>query len=160
MDAATINRWVKSLGRTYDELVREGVVPDRPLTPLLSGGESEELIQSSAPGVKLWFWAETKRLEKVMITLIQSVEGQEVYAGELPAPFVLRMDQNGVRELLGKPLESKGPVKLPGGLGMRGGWDAYLLQEKTHPSARVGFSYTADMKVKTLAFALLNPGHD
>ncbi|MNP84668.1 hypothetical protein D3C76_1840770 [compost metagenome] len=70
------------------------------------------------------------------------------------------MDQAGVRALLGKPMESKGPVKLPGGLGMRGGWDAYRLQEKTHHNARVGFSYTADMKVKTLAFALLNPGHD
>jgi hypothetical protein len=160
MQAAIINRWVKNLGRNYDDLVSEGVIPDQPLAPLLSGDVSEELIQSPVPGVSLWFWTQTKRLEKVMITLLQSVEGQEVYAGELPAPFALKMDKNSVHELLGKPMESQGPVKLPGGLGMRGGWDAYRLQEKTHHNARVGFSYTADMKVKTLAFALLNPGHD
>lgn len=160
MDAVTITRWIKNLGRPYGALVAENIIPNQPLTPLISGSVSEESIQSPAPGVKLWFWAETKQLEKVMITLIQSVDGQAVYAGELPAPFTLNMDQAGVRALLGTPMESKGPVKLPGGLGMRGGWDAYRLQEKTHNNARVGFSYTADMKVKTLTFALLNPGHD
>lgn len=51
-------------------------------------------------------------------------------------------------------------MKLPGGLGMQGGWDAYRLQEQMHSNARIGFTYTADMNVKTLAFARLNPGHD
>lgn len=55
----------------------------------------------------------------------------------------LGMDQHGVRELLGKPLEYRGPVKLPGGLSMQGGWDAYRLQEQAHSNARIGFTYTA-----------------
>lgn len=158
MDASTINRWVKSLGRTFDELVAEGIIPHMPLQELYEGRDWLDI--EPVPGVGMEFWADTRRLEKVLFTLIPTEHGDPVYTGELPAPFTLNMDQAGVRALLGKPMESKGPVKLPGGLGMRGGWDAYRLQEKTHHNARVGFSYTADMKVKTLAFALLNPGHD
>ncbi|WP_248803588.1 DUF6392 family protein [Pseudomonas sp. MWU13-2100] len=158
MDSATVNRWVKSLGRHYDQLVAEGTIPSMPLQELYEGRDWLDI--EPAPGVGMEFWTDTKRLEKVLFTLIPTEHGDPVYKGELPVPFSLKMDQAGVRALLGKPMESKGPVKLPGGLGMRGGWDAYRLQEDTHPNARVGFSYTADMMVKTLAFALINTDHD
>lgn len=158
MNATTINLLVKSLGLNFDELVANGEISNQPMTKLYDESDWLTLVQES--GLELNFWAETKRLEKVLISLIPTEKGDPVYMGELPAPFSLNMDQAGVRALLGKPMESKGPVKLPGGLGMRGGWDSYRLQEKTHPNAQVGFSYTADMKVKTLAFTLLNSGHD
>lgn len=158
MDASTINRWVKSFGLTYEELVAKGDICNQPMTKLYD--DSEWLTLTPESGLELDFWAESKRLEKVLISLIPTEKDDPVYTGQLPAPFSLNMDQAGVRAILGEPMESKGPVKLPGGLGMRGGWDAYRLQEKTHQNVRIGFSYTADMKVKTLAFTLLNPNHN
>lgn len=160
MDAATINRWTESLGCTYEELVAGGMISSsQPLTELFKG--DDELIQNPTPGISLWFWAETRRLEKIIITLIKTVDDQTIYTGGLPPPFSLKMNKIGVYALFGEPMQSKGPAKIPGSGGqISGGWDAYRLQERIHPNARVGFSYTADMKVKTLAFALIDPGHD
>ncbi|WP_417703348.1 DUF6392 family protein [Pseudomonas sp.] len=159
MDALTINRWVGGLGSTYDELVTKGVVPDQLLKPMFDTRENEELLQSPAPGVKLWFWAETKCLEKVMITLIPTVS-QPVYTGSLPAPFTLSMDQKYVRAALGEPMVSKKPVKLPGGLGMRGGSDTYYLDQGTHPNIKVTLSYLESLAVNNISFTLINKGHD
>ncbi len=160
MDAATIDRWTKSLGRTYEELVAGGVIsPSQPLTQLFKG--DDELIQNPTSGISLWFWAETKRLEKIIITLIQTVDDQSIYTGGLPPLFSLKMNKTGVHALFGEPMQSKGSAKIPGSGGqISGGWDAYRLQERIHPNARVGFSYTADLMVKTLAFALIDTGHD
>jgi hypothetical protein len=37
MNAETIERWISSIGRTYDALVAEGVIPNQPLTELYQG---------------------------------------------------------------------------------------------------------------------------
>jgi len=90
MDSFTINGWLRGLGRTYGELVSEGTILNLPLKSMFDTSDNEDLLQNPATGVKLWFWADTKRLKKVMITLIQTV-GQPVYTGQLPEPFVLNM---------------------------------------------------------------------
>ncbi|NWA04951.1 DUF6392 family protein [Pseudomonas gingeri] len=160
MDAATINRWTESLGCTYEELVAGGVISSsQPLTQLFKG--DDELIQNPTSGISLWFWSETRRLEKIIITLIQTVDGQTIYTAGLPSPFSPKMNKASVHALFGEPMQSKGAAKIPGSGGqISGGWDAYRLQECIHPNARVGFSYTADLRVKTLAFALIDRGHD
>jgi len=157
MDAATINRWVRNLGCTYEQLVAEGVIPILPLRELYEG--RDWLDMEPAPGVEMEFRADTKQLEKILFTLIPSQQGDPFYTGELPAPFVLKMNRKEVNSQLGTPIKSKGPGKLPGGLGMRGGWDTYHLAKNLHPSACIRFSYTSQMEVKTLAFVLLDPEH-
>lgn len=152
MDATIINRWIKSLGRTYDELVTKGIIPDIPLQELYAG--RDWLHIEPGAGLELDFGAENKHLAKLHIILIQVVENQTIYSGELPAPFSLKMDKAGVRALLGNPISSKGTVKLPGGLGMRGGWDVYRLQEEINPDAKVWFNYTADLMVYSIVFTL------
>lgn len=157
MDAVTITRWIKHLGRPYDSLVAEGIIPSLPLQELYKGRDWHDI--EPGDGLELSFWAETKRFERLFITLIQTVEDQTVYRGELPQPFALEMDQAGVRRTFGPPMESSGPRKIPN-IGMVGGHDAYTLNEETHPNARVFFQYTEDMRVKTLFFTLINTGHN
>ncbi|NWA82465.1 DUF6392 family protein [Pseudomonas sp. D2002] len=160
MNAAMINGWVKNLGRAYADLVTEGVIPAQALTPLLDDVENNELIQYPVKGVELWFLEKNKTLEKVLLTLIQTDGGEPIYTGSLPSPFELHMSQSSVRSQLGAPMKSIGPTKIPGsGEKVSGGWDAYRLHQEIHPNARVGFSYTADMMVKTLAFALIDSDH-
>lgn len=159
MDAITINRLVRGLGRTYEELRDQGVIPNLPMKPSFDGEDNEDLILAPEPGVELWFWAATRRLERVLFTLTKVVEGELVYSGELPTPFTRAMNQASVRAMLGEPDESKGPVKipLPGGVG---GWDAYYLGNATHPNAKVVAQYSGDLSVNALAFNLRDSGHD
>ncbi|AWQ87161.1 hypothetical protein CSC33_4200 [Pseudomonas aeruginosa] len=157
MDAATIERWILNLGRPYDALVVEGAIPGQPLTQLYKG--RDWLTLKPEKGLELSFWAETKRFERLFITLIQTVEDQTVYRGELPQPFALEMDQAGVHHTFGPPRESSGPRKIPN-IGMVGGHDAYTLDAATHPNGQVMFQYTVDMRVKTLFFTLVDAGHD
>lgn len=154
MDAATINRWIDSIGHTYDVLVVNGLIPNLPLTPMLGSPDSEDLLQKPTPGITLWFCAETKRLEQVMITLAQTV-GQPVYTGELPIPFTHGMDQQTVRRLLGVPTEIKKPVKLPGGLGMREGADTYHAHRKRHAPINISLGYLENLSVNNISFSLL-----
>lgn len=160
MDAMTINRLIRGLGRTYNELLADGLLHEGALTPLFEEGENEDLIQKPAPGIELWFWAETERLERVVITLTTLTEGDPVYTGELPTPFTHNMDQAGVRALLGEPYRSKAPVKLPPPIGVTGGWDAYRLGDALHPNAEVAIQFLGDKSASGLAFRLINKGHD
>ena len=159
MNAEMVALWVSSLSGLYSDLLAKGVIPDQPLTPLFEDDDNEDLLQKPIPGVELWFWAKTKRLEQVMIILIQTVD-QPIYTGALPEPFTLHMDQRSVRNGLGVPSESKPPFKLPGGMGMRGGSDSYYLNKDTHPNIMVTLSYLGDLTVNNICFSLIDPGHD
>ncbi|MBN2977866.1 DUF6392 family protein [Pseudomonas lactucae] len=157
MDAVTISRLVGGLGFSYHKLVSQGLIQNLLLKRLFDASDNEELIQNPEPGVKLWFWAETKRLEQVMIILVQTV-GQPVYSGQLPQPFKLDMDQQYVREALGVPTETKPPVKLPGGMGGRGGADIYYLDQTAHSNVMVTLSYLENLRVNNISFSLINSG--
>ncbi len=158
MNAATIQQWINALGRTYEQLVAAGVVSNSPLIPLFEGSDNEDLIQKPAPGIELWFWADTRRLEQVMITLLPTI-GQPIYTGSLPNPFSLEMDQKSVRNALGEPMTSQGPIILPGGRGKRGGSDTYYLSSETHPNAKVTLGYLENLAVNNISFSLIDKGH-
>lgn len=157
VDAANITRWIKNLGRPYETLISEGLIPNQPLTELYKG--RDWLTLKPGNGLELSFWAETKRFERLFITLIQTVDDQTVYSGELPQPFTLDMNQSSVRAIFGSPMETSGPRKIPN-IGIVGGDDTYTLNEETNPNGRVLFQYTADMRVKTLFFTLIDTDHD
>lgn len=158
MDAKTIERWIKSLGRSYDALVADGVIPNQPLQELYEG--RDRLHIEPEPGLALSFWAGTKRLETLFITLVKTTPSTIEYKGELPKPFISAMTKSGVHSNFGEPMESKGPVKMPQPMGMTGGWDSYRLDPVTHPNIKLIFKYTATMQVKTLVFTLIDTGHD
>lgn len=108
MDAETINSLIKVLGHTYEKLLAEGLALGSSPTPLFPEGQNEDLIQKPAPGVELWFCAENRKLERTVITLSPIFNDDPVYEGELPKPFTRKMDQDGVRALMGEPYQSKG----------------------------------------------------
>ncbi|WP_417286428.1 DUF6392 family protein [Cobetia marina] len=157
MDAATIERWIKNLGRPYDVLIAEGVIPNMPLQELYKGRDWIDI--EPADGLELSFRAETKRFERLFITLLKSTPSTVEFKGELPKPFTPAMSQAQVRANFGEPMESQGPTKLPLNT-VVGGFDAYLLDPATHPQTKVVFQYTAALMVDTMVFALNDTGHD
>lgn len=52
MEAVTINRLIKGLGRTYEALLADGLVRGAPPAPLFTEGENEDLIQKPAQGIE------------------------------------------------------------------------------------------------------------
>lgn len=158
MDARTIEGWITSLGGRYEVLVAEGVIPNKPLQELYPGRDLLDVI--IAPGLSMSFWAQTRQLETLFITLLKTTPSTTAYKGELPEPFSLLMRQSDVRTRLGEPMASKEPVKMPQPMGMTGGWDAYLLDVIAHRNKKVVFQYTATGEVSTLVFSLVDKGHD
>lgn len=160
MSAVDIGRLVRSLGRTYSELTGDGVIEEQALTPFLKNNENEDLVHKPLPGMELWFWAGTMKLERIVITLIPRTADAPAYKGELPMPFVHQMTQLSIRAILGEPHKSKGPAKLPPPIGVTGGWDAYRLDGSIHPNAEVAIQFLADKSACGLAFRLIDKGHD
>ena len=157
MDSTTIERWIKNIGRRRDVLVAEGAIPGGPLTELYKG--SDRLSLEPVSGLELSFWAETERLETVNIGLVEVLEGTGEYRGELPKPYRSDMNQSDVRSLFGTPMESKPATKMPLNT-MIGGWDSYPLDPSINSNVKVVFTYTEDLRVRDLAFTMIDKGHD
>ncbi|OPA83519.1 hypothetical protein BFW88_27330 [Pseudomonas fluorescens] len=158
MNAVTIESWINHLGRSYEELIAERIIPDLPLTELYKGRDWLSL-KKPADGLELSFWAKTRRYERLFITLRSTVEGTTEYKGELPRPFALLASKSEVRAAFGVPMESQGLTKLPLDT-VLGGFDTYSLDQISYPNLKVSFQYTSSMQVKTLVFSLINRGHD
>ncbi|PNG32599.1 DUF6392 family protein [Pseudomonas protegens] len=158
MDAKTISRWVSSLGLSHAELIARGERIERPTGKLYD--EFEWLTVVVEPGLMLDFWEESLALEKVLIELMPLEQGRSFYSGELPAPFSRSMTHADIRELLGTPLRSGERRPSADGQRMLNAWESYRLPEHLHPSARVGFVYSADMQIRVLSFDLLEPKRD
>ncbi|ATN09898.1 DUF6392 family protein [Pseudomonas lactis] len=158
MSAQTINGWIRNLGKRYEDLITEGLIPNQPLQELYDG--RDRLHLEPAWGLSLSFWAETKRLEALFITLIKSTPSTLEYKGELPKPLASTMTKSDIRSHFGVPVESGVPVKMPQPGGMTGGWDAYHLDPSTHPNTKLVCKYTSTFQVKALVFTLIDKNHD
>jgi len=151
MNASMIILLIKNLGRPYESLISEGVIPNIPLRELYEGRDWLDIEPED--GVELSFATDSRCLETLYVILAQTVEGQPVYRGKLPSPLALSMNKADIQELFGMPLESKGPTELP--LNRKtGGWDAYKLDSTIHSRAKMIFKYAQDYKVNTLVFTL------
>lgn len=155
MDAKTIEEWIRNIGQPYETLVSKGLV-SQSLQELYNGRDWLDI--EPVAGLELSFWAETKRFERLFISLISVVDGVPPYKGELPKPLVPDMTQAQVRASFGTPMETKGITKLPMNTTL-GGFDTYKLDSATHPNMKISFQYTASLQVKTLVFSLIDRGH-
>lgn len=151
MNAALIDDLVKSLGRTYPELITSGMyLPGDPPKGIFE--DSDTLSMSPFQGVELEFWAKTQRFEALYISLLESFPEAPTYQGNLPYQLKKKMTQDWVRNQYGEPLESGAPYRIPV-LGMTGGWDSYRLPGMAkHIFLR--FKYSVALDVNGIAFRL------
>ncbi|AVO59285.1 DUF6392 family protein [Pseudomonas chlororaphis] len=156
MNAATIDDLVKSLGRTYPEMIASGMyLPGGPPKGIFE--DSDTVAMSPEPGIELGFWASSQRFEMLFISLLESFQGESIYKGSLPYQLKNRMDQGWIRSRYGEPLESRAPFKMPI-RGMTGGWDIYRLPNIPKGTKTV-FKYNAEMEVEDVVFELNERSH-
>ena len=158
MDAVKVMELIAGVGRTYKSLLASGIIPAQSLVELYPGCDRLDLEVED--GVELTFWYETKVLDSLFFTLMETMPTTVKYKGDLPAPYRMAMTQSDVHALFGQPMESRDPIKMPEPMGQTGGWESYLLDPVVFPGKKVVFQYTAAMEVKTLVFTLVDKDHD
>lgn len=146
MEAATIEHWIKNLGRYHSELVAEGVIPDFPLECLFIGDDGLQMEPENA--IELHFDPESKRFEEISFILSEPQPSQfKTYMGELPEPFTVVMGRRQVWLMMGGE-----PISTCSGQPRSN--DTYILDKKYHPDAVVVFQYTVNHRVERLTFVV------
>ncbi|WP_095102014.1 DUF6392 family protein [Pseudomonas sp. Irchel 3A5] len=155
MSASKIKSWINSLGQTHEYLMSESLVSDDEFLELFPG--DDELYLEPQVGISMSFRA---GFQGLCITLRKSTPSTVEYTGELPRPYSLRMNQSDVHALLGKPMDSSGPVRMPQPMGQTGGWESYQSHSEINPNIRICFEYLESMEVSAIVFIPMNKDHD
>ncbi|MEB6588203.1 MULTISPECIES: DUF6392 family protein [Pseudomonas] len=139
-----VERWLGSIGKSYAELLDQGLEPNLRFIRLYPG--ATELYLEPYPGVSWRFDAHTKILQAIIVTLIRRVEPQPEFEGHLSQPYGC-LDKPSVREAWGHPVNSRGPLKMPQPIGKTGGWDIYRLSSQGFENVELVYQYNVDLKV-------------
>lgn len=158
MNTQQLEAYLLGLGRFHEELVVNGVVPPGDLIEVYPGAWT--LYLEPVPGLELCFWAEDKRFESVILSLSETATSKVVYQQKVPEPYGRCVTREATLKILGKPIESKGPFKMPLPMGEVGGWDKFVLAGWEHKELVVIVKYDVAMNVIGLAFALAKTGFD
>ncbi|MGE7955696.1 DUF6392 family protein [Pseudomonas sp. NPDC089530] len=151
-----IDDLVKSLGRTYPEMIASGMyLPGEAPKGIFE--DSDTVAMSPWPGVELGFWASSQRFEILFVSLLKSFQEESIYKGSLPYQLKSRMNQEWIRSRYGEPLESRAPFKMPI-RGMTGGWDIYRFPGIPKGTQTV-FKYNSAMEVEEVVFELNERSH-
>lgn len=156
-NSEAIEQWIKHLGKRHDFLVRQNLIPARPLERLHLDSHSLEL--EPCPGIELVFWFFSQRFEAIYVTLVSRTEDRlEVYNGHLPRPFTGLKNQADVYAALGPPYRSNGPMKFNCGANAfsMGGWDFYGLDCEINHNLHVEFQYNEDLDISVVVFAVFD----
>ncbi|MGJ7547345.1 DUF6392 family protein [Pseudomonas alloputida] len=158
MNAKRLNAYLTGLGQSHDELVSGDVIPPGDFIEVYPGALS--IYRELMPGLELRFWAEDQNFESVMIALAETATSKVVYQQGLPEPYDMCVSRKVTLNILGEPIESKGPHKMPSPLGESGGWDKFDLASFGFENIYVLFEYDVGMNVTGLMFSLKKTGYD
>ncbi|WP_322363763.1 hypothetical protein [Pseudomonas sp. Teo4] len=139
-----VESWLESIGKTHAVLVELGLDPDLRLVRLYPG--ATELYLEPEAGLSYRFYAKTKVLNAVIVSIVKRVESQPEFKGTLSQPYGC-LTKNAVREVWGNPLNAKGPSMMPQPIGKTGGWDLYELTSQGFDNLELVFQYTSELSV-------------
>ncbi|MBC3411127.1 hypothetical protein HU720_07405 [Pseudomonas sp. SWRI51] len=152
MGVLKLDTYLGRLGRSYDELVMEGLLPPNSLQEIYDG--SLTAFYEPDAGIELEFWAQSRTFEKLHITLAPDAASSEVFEGKVEKPFGNCSVREEVLQVHGEPATSKGPFEMPRPLGESGGWDIYCLKALGYEGVNVVFKYDVGLNVVGFTFSL------
>lgn len=101
---------INSLGRTYQDIYDEGLIPYK-TKPTGFAGDSVVCLDMVKEGVFLSFHREGKRLKEITLTLFDEKNSLYQFTNELPSPLIPLMCRQWVHEQFGKPEKFLPPRK-------------------------------------------------
>ncbi len=143
-----IEALINSLGKTYQEIFDEGLIPYKTKPSGFSGGEVVRL-DMVREGVFLAFYREGKRLKEITLTLFDEKRPLYQFPNKLPSPLVSQMSRQWVHEQFGEPEKSKPPEVI---MKRQFGWtDLYTVLDFRIPTS-MQIDYDLLEQVKSIAF--------
>lgn len=161
MNANQITKLINSLGMAHDRLVKEGTIPDEPLSFLFEGEETLGL--DLEPGLELVFGSDSLRLEEITFYF---TDGSITHAApmylidKLPIPYDKALNQELVHRAFGQPVSSSEPFTVKGTLYRIGASDRYQVEPSLHPNSWVEFHYTRELEVERIGFSIMETEPD
>ncbi|PQQ31009.1 pyocin immunity protein [Photorhabdus luminescens] len=136
---------INSLGKTYQEIFDEGLIPYRS-KPNGPPGVLNIGIDMVKEGIFLSFERSSKILNEITLRLLRDDKVSFVFPNELPSPLMHSMDRVWVRENLGNSIKSIPPRQI---LRRQFGWkDLYRFKDEIS----MQISYDMMERVKSVTF--------
>ncbi|RAW97785.1 MULTISPECIES: DUF6392 family protein [unclassified Photorhabdus] len=139
---------INSLGKTYQEIFDEGLIPYK-TKPSGFSGDEVVCLDMVREGVFLAFYREGKRLKEITLTLFDEKKPLYQFPNELPSPLVSQMSRQWVHEQFGEPEKSQPPEVV---MKRQFGWaDLYTVLDFRIPTS-MQVDYDLLEQVKSIAF--------
>ncbi|MCT8342743.1 DUF6392 family protein [Photorhabdus kleinii] len=139
---------INSLGKTYQEIFDEGLIPYK-TKPSGFSGDEVVCLDMVREGVFLAFYREGKRLKEITLTLFDEKKPLYQFSNELPSPLVSQMSRQWVHEQFGEPEKSQPPEVI---MKRQFGWaDLYTVLDFRIPTS-MQVDYDLLEQVKSIAF--------
>ncbi|MBS9437832.1 pyocin immunity protein [Photorhabdus noenieputensis] len=139
---------INNLGRTYQEIFNEGLIPYK-TKPTGFAGDPDISLNMTKEGVYLSFKRVSKVLFAIELTLIDEKKPQYRFPNELPSPLVPMMSRQWVHEHFGSPEKSLPPQKI---LKRDIGWTELYTLLDFHIPTSMQINYDLLERVKVVAF--------
>ncbi|MFD0705742.1 DUF6392 family protein [Photorhabdus akhurstii] len=143
--AVNVEALINSLGKTYQEIYSEGLIPYKN-KPSSFPGDPDIHIDMVREGIFLSFERSSKILNEITLRLLREDKTSFIFPSELPSPLKPSMDRRWIEKNLEAPIKSIPPREI---LKRQFGWiDLYRFTDKI--SMRI--SYDLREQVKSVTF--------
>ncbi|OCQ51392.1 hypothetical protein Ppb6_03426 [Photorhabdus australis subsp. thailandensis] len=141
---------INSLGKSYQEIFEQGLIPYK-TKPTGFSGDEVICLDMVKEGVFLAFYREGKRLKEITLTLFDKNKPLYQFPNELPSPLVPLMSRQWVHEQFGEPEKLQKPQMI---MKRQFGWKELYTLFDFHIPTSMKISYDMMERVKSVTFLL------
>ncbi|POT55756.1 pyocin immunity protein [Citrobacter amalonaticus] len=139
---------INSIGKTYLELLDEGLIPYK-TKPTGYSGDPDLTLDMAKEGLHLTFKRDGRYLWSIVLRIQHDKVKDWVFPNDLPAPLQQKMSRQWVHEHVGKPLRSVPPKVI---MRRSFGWtDLYEAKGRATPTS-MQISYDVADNVRSVGF--------
>ncbi len=143
-----INELISSLGKSYLELIDNGLITYKS-PPTASSGDPDLSLDMAKEGLFLSFKRDGRVLQTVILRIQHDKVSNWVFPNELPSPLQKNMSRQWVHEHIGVPLRSVPPKVI---MKRAFGWSDLYEAKGTAMPTNMQISYDVMDNVRSVAF--------
>ncbi|WP_208951024.1 DUF6392 family protein [Rahnella sp. ChDrAdgB13] len=143
-----INELISSLGKSYPELIDNGLITYKS-PPTASSGDPDLSLDMAKEGLFLSFKRDGRVLQAIVLKIQNDKVKDWVFPNDLPVPLQQKMSRQWVHEHVGEPLRSIPPQVI---MRRAFGWtDLYEARGRSIPTS-MQISYDVTDNVRSVTF--------
>ncbi|MCC8456493.1 DUF6392 family protein [Photorhabdus aegyptia] len=148
--AINVEALINSLGKSYQEIFNEGLIPYKS-KPGGDSGDDYVSLDMQKEGIFLAFNRTSKKLTHVTLTLIDEERPRYVYPNQLPSPLINSMTREWVKKHFGQAIKSFPPCKV---FNCQYGWKDLYLYNVSESEEKIYIQLSHDLleQVETITF--------